>query len=122
MEQYMYNYDDPYKILAHYIVGNYRPADVLRVLSENSYLKTCVMKEVRQMDMGGHYVDCIIQVILEDKKRMEFMRKLDNLGLYFYSKLDKERLRNEIRSVLSCAGIELFEDYSTEGNVLSAST
>ena len=63
----MYNYDDPYKILAHYIVGNYRPADVLRILSENSYIKNCVIKEVRQMDMAGHYVDCIIEVILENK-------------------------------------------------------
>lgn len=119
--RYLYSFDDPYKLLAHYIVGFYRPADVLRVLDDNSYVKNCVLKEVRQLDLGGHYIDCIIENILEDKSRMEYMHQLDNLAAYYYSRLDKERLRKEIRAILEYAGIEI-EDYSTDGNVSSANT
>lgn len=106
-ENYFYEIDDPYKILAHHIVGFYRPADVLRVLTDNNYLKNLVIKETRAMDLGGHFIDCIIESILEEKDRMEYMHELDRLGLYYYSRLDKERLRDEIITVLNEAGISL---------------
>lgn len=102
---YLYEYDNPYKILAHHIVGTYRPADVMRCMTDNSYLKTLIIKEVRQQDLGGHFLDCIIESVLEDKDRMEYMRKLDELANYYYSKLDKERLREEILAVLESAGL-----------------
>lgn len=119
--KYLYSFDDPYKILAYHIVGSYRPADVVRMLSDNSYVKNCILKEVRQLDLGGHFIDCIIENILEDKYRMQYMHQLDSLANYYYSKLDKERLRNEIRAILDYAGIEM-EDYSTAGKVSSANT
>lgn len=102
---YLYAYDNPYKILAHHIVGTYRPADVMRCMTDNSYLKTLIIKEVRQQDLGGHFIDCIIESVLEDKDRMEYMHKLDELANYYYSKLDKERLRSEILAVLNAAGL-----------------
>lgn len=122
MKKYLYDFDNPYKILAHHIVGSYRPSDVLRVLTDNSYIKNCVLKETRLQDMGGRYIDCIIEDILDGKARMEYMHQLDSLGLYYYSKLDKARLRDEIRRVLEEAGIELPDDYSAAGNVSSANT
>lgn len=102
---YLYAYDDPYKILASTIVGAYRPADVLRVLTDNSYLKTLIIKEVRDQDFRGHFVDCIIENILEEKDRMEYMHKLDELAQYYYSRLDKGRLRDEILVILNEAGV-----------------
>lgn len=122
MKKYLYDFDNPYKILAHHIVGSYRPSDVIRILTDNSYIKNCVLKETRLQDMGGRFIDCIIEDLLEQKSRMEYMHQLDSLGLYYYSKLDKNRLRSEIKNVLDDAGIELPEDYSTGGNVSSAST
>ena len=107
MNDYLYEYDNPYKILAHHIVGTYRAADVLRVLTDNSYLKTLIIKEVRDQDLGGHFIDCIIENILEDKDRMEYMHKLDNLAYYYYSRLDKGRLRDEILAALNKAGITI---------------
>lgn len=107
VKDYLYVYDDPYTLLGHYIVGNYRPADVLRCLTDNAYLKTLIIKEVRGQDMRGHFVDCIIENILEDKDRMEYMHKLDELADYYYSRLDKGRLRDEILAVLNRAGIEV---------------
>ncbi len=122
VKHYLYDFDNPYRILAHYIVGSYRPADVLRILSDNSFIKNRVLKETRLQDLGGVYIDCIIEDILEEKSRMEYMHQLDALGLYYYSKLDKARLRDEVRHVLDEAGIELPEGYSTGGNVSSAKT
>lgn len=117
MNNYLYDYDDPYKILAHHIVGFYRPADVLRVLSENAYIATLIQKEVRDLDICGNFLDCIIEDILSNKKRMEYMGRLDELSRYYYSQLDRERLRKEIRQTLEDMGIEL--DYSAGGRVSS---
>lgn len=122
VKHYLYDYDNPYKLLAHHIVGSYRPSDVLRVLTDNSYIKNLILKETRLQDMGGRFIDCIIEDILDGKARMEYMHQLDSLGLYYYSKLDKARLREEIRKVLEEAGIELPESYSADGKVSSAST
>ena len=107
MNEYLYDYDDPYKLLAHHIVGTYRPADVARVLTDNIFLKTLVIKEMREQDLGGHFIDCIIESILEDKDRMEYMHELDKLASYYYSRLDKGRLRDEILAVLNEAGVEI---------------
>lgn len=107
MNKYLYDFDNPYRILAYYIVGNYRPSDVMRILADNSYIKNLVLKEVRQQDLGGHFIDCIIENILEDKDRMDYMHALDRLSDYYYSRLDKERLREEILAVLNNAGVQL---------------
>ena len=106
-KKYFYAADDTYKLLAHHIVGFYRPADVTRVLTDNIYLRTLVIKEVRDLDIGGHFIDCIIESILEEKDRMDYMRKLDELALYYYNHLDKGRLRDEILAVLNNAGVEV---------------
>lgn len=107
MNNYLYEYDDPYKVLAHAIVGFYRPADVIRMLTDNAFILNCVVKEVRDQDMCGHFVDCIIEDILDNKDRMEYMGHLDELAKYYYKKLDKERLREEIRLVLDETGIDI---------------
>lgn len=106
-KKYLYEYDDPYNLLAHHIVGSYRPADVLRCLTDNSYLKTLIIKEVRGQDFCGHFLDCIIENILDDKDRMEYMHKLDGLAIYYYSKLDKGRLRDRVLAVLNNAGVQI---------------
>ena len=103
--KYLYKYDDPYTLLAHHIVGTYRPADVLRCLTDNAYLRTLIVKETRQQDLGGPFTDCIIEHILEEKERMEWMAVLDQVSFYLYSKLDKGRLRDEILTVLNDAGV-----------------
>ena len=106
-KKYLYDYDNPYKILAHHIVAFYRPSDVIRILTDNAYIRNMVLKEVRDLDLGGPYIDCIIEGILEEKDRMEYMHQLDKLSGYYYSKLDKERLRDEVLAVLNEAGVSL---------------
>lgn len=104
---YLYEFDNPYRILAHAIIGFYRPADVVRMLSDNEYLLNCVTKEVRQQDFAGIWVDCIIEDVLAHKKRMEWMHTLDKMALFLYQNLDKKRLRSEITLALSEIGIEV---------------
>lgn len=106
-DNYLYEYDDPYRILAYHIVGTYRPSDVLRTLTDNSYLKILIIKEVRGQDFCGHFIDCIIENILEEKDRMEYMHKLDELATYYYNRLDKGRLRDEILAALNRAGVAI---------------
>lgn len=105
----MYSYDDPYTVLAHLVVGYYRPADVLRILSDDSFLLSIMQKETRQLDIGGWFLDCTVEDILEKKKRMDMMRELDKLAQFFFEQLDKERLRSEIKNALSESGIALFD-------------
>lgn len=105
--QYRLEYDNPYTILAHAIIGLYRPADVLRMLTDNEYLLNCVRKEARALDIRGIFLDCIVEDILAHKKRMELMHSLDALAEYLFSNLDKKRLRDEIRKALSSIGIEV---------------
>lgn len=106
MANYLFEYDDPYKILAYHIIGFYRPADVVRVLNDDDFLKVILIKETRGQDMSGPFTDCIIEDILANKNRMEYMGELDKLSKYYYSKLDKNRLRTEIKTALSECGIE----------------
>lgn len=104
---YRYSFDDPYSVLAHVILSYYRPSDVVRMLSDNEYLLNCVVKEVRQQDFGGIFLDCIIEDILAHKKRMEWMRQCDQLAKYLYQNLDKKRLREQLVGALSEIGIEV---------------
>ena len=62
---------------------------------------------MRDQDLGGHFIDCIIENILEDKDRMDYMHKLDELANYYYTRLDKGRLRDEVLAVLNGAGVEI---------------
>lgn len=121
MDNYLFSYDDPYKILAHYIVGFYRPADVVRVLNDNAYIATLIQKEVRELDIGGSFLDCIIEDILTKKKRMAYMGHLDTLSKYYYSEFDKDRLRREIYALLEEVDIKI-PNYSAAGSVSSAKT
>lgn len=105
--EYRWEYDDPYKLLAHAVVGFYRPADVIRMLTDDKYLCGCIAKEVRQQDFSGFFVDCIIEDILANKKRMELMRELDTLASFFFAQLDKGRFREELIAALSELGIEV---------------
>ena len=109
MADYLFNYDDPYKLLASQVVAYYRPADVIRMLTDDDYIKVQLIKETRGQDMSGAFTDCIIEDILENKDRMEYMRNLDKLAEYYYSKLDKERLRTELKRFLSECGIEVVD-------------
>lgn len=93
---YRYAYDDPYILMAHGVLTIYPVADVKRMLTDDDFVRRLVLKETRLQDFSGVFVDGIVQSILDDKHRMEFMHELDKLSDYFWKNLDIERLRSEI--------------------------
>lgn len=104
-ERYIMESDDPYKVLAWLLVANSTPAETLRMLEDNEYVANLVRKETRLADIGGWFLDCIIEDILAKKNRMQYMHELDKLGKYFFSQLDLARLRSEIKLALYEAGL-----------------
>lgn len=106
-KNYQLECDNPYKILASLIVGLDEPSDVVRIMYDDAYILNRIVKETRSQDMRGRFTDCIVESILEEKSRMEYMERLDELSKYYFSKLDKARLRKEIEVSLKEAGVDL---------------
>lgn len=98
MEATVNAYDDPYVMLAHSIIARHTRSEIERILTDNEYVFKLILKEVRLQDFSGAFVDCIIEDILNNKRRMEMCHQLDQLSKYFYQKLDLKRLRKEVRS------------------------
>lgn len=96
----MNEYDDPYNFLALHIISTNTAHGVERALTEDKYLQTLLIKEVRNMDFNGPFCDCIIEGILTSKKRMKLMGHLDELSRYLFSELDIDRLRERIEYYL----------------------
>ena len=94
--EHTYAYDDPYILMAHTILSIYDTADIKRMLNDDDFVRRLILRETRLQDFSGAFVDGIVQSILDNKERMEFMHELDKLADYFWKKLDLKRLRSEI--------------------------
>lgn len=90
-------YDDPYRVLAAHIVSVFSVPNIKRVLSNQSYIKSLITHEAKTMDVSGAFIDCIDQEIIANdmiRKKNVYMKKL---GEFYFSELDIDRLRREIR-------------------------
>lgn len=90
-------YDDPYRVLAAHIVSVFSVPYIKRVLTNASYIKSLVIHEAKNMDVSGAFLDCIDQEIIANdmiRKKNVYLKKL---GEFYYSELDVERLRREVR-------------------------
>lgn len=59
------------------------------------------------MDMSGAFIDCIDQEIIANDKLRKKNVYLKKLGEFYYSELDVERLRKEIRRFAGELGVSL---------------
>ncbi len=100
-------YDDPYRVLAAHLVSLYTPRTLQRVLTNSSFVKAVVVKEARQLDIGGIFLDCIDQEIIDNDKLRQKNARLKTLGEFYYSQLDLPRLRSEIRKFADELGVKL---------------
>lgn len=90
---------------------DYNIPTVKKILTDNKYVRRTVVREIRGQDLQGDFIDCLFVSIFADKERMELMKQLNALGLFFYHKLDLARLRREIRSAFAEMGLsDLIED------------
>lgn len=109
-EVYVLPYDNPYKCLAADLVCRLTPREVVRTLSDDDFVFRMLVKEVRGQDFRGPFVDCVIDEILRHKRRMELMRVLDEVSVYFFKNLDLARLRREIKTFCAELGIFLEDE------------
>lgn len=100
-------YDDPYRVLAAHIVSVFSAPNIRRVLTNQSYIKSLVIHEAKTMDVAGAFIDCVDQEILSNdmvRKKNIYMKQL---GEFYFSELDVERLRKEIRRFAEELGVNL---------------
>lgn len=105
-------YDDPYKILAQYLVSQSTRAEIERLLRDDSFILQIMIHEVRNIDYNTPFADCIFHEHAHGEKRMDLMQHLDLLAGYFYRELDLDRLRGEIS--LFCEEIGIFQEEQEE--------
>lgn len=100
-------YDDPYRVLSAYIVSIFPVATIKRVLTNSAFIKSLIIREAKQMDVRGAFLDCIDQEIISNdmiRKKNTYLKKL---GEFYYSELDIDRLRKEIRRFADELGVNL---------------
>ena len=100
-------YDDPYRVLAAHIVSVFSVIAVKRVLTSSSFIKSLIIHEAKTMDIGGAFLDCVDQEIIANDRVRGKNARLKMLGEYYYSELDIDRLRKEIRRFAEELGVDL---------------
>lgn len=106
--KYHNDYDDPYRLLASNIAVSYNLENVKRMLVDKSFLRQIVQAEVRDnIDIPSIFIDCITTELISEKQKILYRDALNELGFFFYSNLDIDRLRREIRDFYSGCDIEL---------------
>lgn len=100
-------YDDPYRLLAAHLVSVYPVALIKRVLTNAAFVKSLMVHEAKQMDIGGAFLDCVDQEIISNDMVRKKNVYLKQLGEFYYSELDLARLRKEIRQFMDELGVSL---------------
>lgn len=98
-------YDNPYRLLAAYIVTTFSVISVKRILASSSFVKSLIIHEAKTMDIGGAFLDCIDQEVVANDRVRGKNAYLKVLGEYYFSELDLERLRKEIRRFADELGV-----------------
>lgn len=100
-------YDDPYIMLVYWLLANLNRGELRRVLEDDEFIYKMIVKETRNLDFMGPFLDTIVCDLLENKRRMEMCRELDKLSRYFFEQLDLGRLRRELILTLNKYNIEV---------------
>lgn len=100
MANFLNDCDDPYVLCVYHLLSQHSRAEIKRMLEDNEYVKNLILKETRDTDFRGAFIDTIVQGILEDKRRMEFMGELDKLSDYFYDNFNISRFRKTLKKAI----------------------
>ena len=95
----MNDINDPYKFLALYIVSHYGIKDIQQALSNRDWLRKQMQYDCIHMDLAGPFVDAVMQD-LADHDKIWLRGQLKELGAALFTKLDVERLRNNISEIV----------------------
>lgn len=100
--------DDPYILLGYRIVCNNTPETVRRYLTDYKFVRRAIIKETKELDLYGPFLDCLSVTIPQDKQKKALLEQLDALGGFFYNRLDLNRMRDAIRYACKHLGIDDF--------------
>lgn len=100
-------YDDPYRLLAAYIMSYFSVVAINRVLTSTSFIKSIIVNEAKIIDVSGPFLDCIDQEVIANDKIRGKNARLKELADFYFSILDIERLRTEIRRFADELGVKL---------------
>lgn len=100
-------YDDPYRVLAAHIVSVFSALAIKRVLTSSSFIKSLIVNEAKTMDVSGAFIDCVDQEVIANDRIRGKNARLKELGEFYFSELDIERLRKEIRRFAEELGVDL---------------
>lgn len=99
--------DDPYKLLADHLAVTHGILEIALMLKDDECLKRKVYREIRNLDYAGPFLDCVITDLHAQKRRMDFMKALDCVGLFIFESLNKERLREELYASATELGYDI---------------
>ena len=100
-------YDNPYRILAAHIVTAFSVPNIKRALTSSSYIRSLIIYEAKTMDVSGPFMDCIDQEIISNDRIRKKNLCMRQLGEFYFSELDLDRLRKEIRRFAEELGVNL---------------
>lgn len=100
-------YDNPYRVLAAHIVSVFSVPVIKRIVENPSFVRSLIIHEIKNMDIKGAFLDCIDQEIISQDRLRKKNVYLKQLGEFYYSELDFERLEKEIRRFADECGVVL---------------
>lgn len=92
-------YDDPYLMLAYYIVSHYPIKTIRQAIYDDDWIKARVQEDCMNLDLCGPFLDTIMQYI-DEHKRLWLRRQLKQLGAELFTQLDIKLLRKRILQII----------------------
>lgn len=93
-------YDDPYLMLALYIVTHYSKTYIKRAIEDDQWLRDRVCEDCMGLDLAGPFLDTIMEDI-DSHKRLWLRARLRELGEELFTQLDVKRLRKRILQIVA---------------------
>lgn len=92
------SYDDPYWMLAWYIVSHHSRADIVQALTSKEWLLRQLRQECYLQDFRGPFLDTIMEQV-DNHHRLWLRQHLNQLADAFFSMLDVTKLRDYISQI-----------------------
>lgn len=93
-------YDDPYLMLAYYIVTHYSLPYIKRAIEDDEWLRDRVCEDCIGLDLAGPFLDTIMED-LDNHNRLWLRGRLKELGEQLFTRLDTKRLRKRILQIVA---------------------
>ena len=92
------NYDDPYCMLAWFVVSHFSQAEIAQALTSEDWLRRQLRQECYGQDFRGPFLDTIMEH-LDNHNRLWLRRQLNDLADALLTMLDIEKLRHYISEI-----------------------